>query len=79
MRQGFGQPGFGQQAGQGGQGGQGGQPFGQGGQPGGYNAKGQFPGESQGAGLRHFDRFASVLQSGSILVSPALMSKPVFL
>ena len=48
-RQGFGQPGFGQQAGQDGQGGQGGQPFGQGGQQGGYNAKGQFPGESQGA------------------------------
>ena len=46
-RQGFGQPGFGQQAGQDGQGGQGGQPFGQGGQQGG-NAKGQFPGESQG-------------------------------
>ena len=45
-RQGFGQPGFGQQAGS--QGGQGGQPFGQGGQQGGYNAKGQFPGESQG-------------------------------
>jgi len=64
-RQGFGQPGFGQQAGQDGQGGQGGQPFGQGGQQGGYNAKGQFPGESQGAaGLWHFDRIAFDLHTG---------------